>query len=87
MILQGTKKAMSLNGGRNYSFTLPTEWVKHHNIIDNRSMLYFADEAIIIIPNKAKINIDKIKESIKLDEKAQPILIGEELTETETKEE
>jgi hypothetical protein len=87
MILQGTKKAMSLNGGRNYSFTLPTEWVKHHNIIENRSMLYFADEVIIIIPNNAKVNIDKIKESIKIDEKAQPILIDEETKETEIKEE
>lgn len=77
MILQGTKKLTSLNGGRSVSISFPKEWIKHHNLDMSKYIQYYADEICVIIPEGARVNIEDVKKLIKQNNSVEPIAIEE----------
>ena len=68
MILKGIKKLMGLNYGRTFAVGLPKEWVNHHELKSKDELTYIADEALIIYPKNANIDMDKLLEAIKSKE-------------------
>ena len=65
MILQGKKALIGLNYGRSFAIGVPKEWVMHHDIKAKTKLLYIADEVLVIYPETANIDLDKLKEAIK----------------------
>jgi hypothetical protein len=65
MILEGIKQLMSLNYGRTFAIGIPKEWIMHHKLEPKSKICYVADEALVIYPEDANIDIKKILEAIK----------------------
>jgi len=65
MILEGIKTLLGLNYGKTFAVGVPKDWVTHHNLKSKSQLHYLADEALVMFPKGARVDLDKIKEAIK----------------------